>query len=243
LLLVVGFAWAYDEVRSLHGNVVAVGLRHGRAVLHADRALHLAWTDSLNHWLGHHDAVADLLAGYYVVMHLGVTSLVLLLLYLQGPKYRYHRDVLLFLSIIGLVVYWLYPTAPPRLLGAHVHDTVAAVLPFAYSVETKSANVYAAIPSLHLAWAAWSAVAIWAMTTRWWWRTLAVLHPLVTAVTVLATGNHYSVDVLSGVALTAVGYAVWPLAVRAPLEVRRRVCQRRSVEAASRRGSTGTART
>src|ERR1700759_4395286 len=181
VLLVVGFAWAYDEVRSLHGNVVAAALRHGHAVLRAGRTLHISWSGPRNAWLGHHDALADVLSGYYVVMHLGMTSLTLLLLWLNGRHYRYQRDALLVASLLGLVVYWCYPVAPPRLLGAGgAHDTVAAVLPFAYSVESKSANLYAAVPSLHVAWAVWVAVAVWAMTDRWWLRALAVAHPVIT---------------------------------------------------------------
>lgn len=236
VLLVVGFAWAYDEVRSLHGDVVAAGIRHGHAVLRADRALHVDWSAPLNGWLGHHDGLADALAAYYVVMHLGMTSLALLLLWLQGRHYRHHRDALLVASILGLVVYWWYPVAPPRLLGnGTVHDTVAQVLPFAYTVEARSANLYAAIPSLHVAWAVWVAVAVWAMTRRWWLRALGVAHPLVTALTVLATGNHYTLDVASGVVLIAVSYPLLAAgrtvarSVRVRLErteqVRRQHCQ------------------
>jgi hypothetical protein len=206
VILVVGFAWGYDAIRSLHGDVVAAGIRHGPAVLRADRALHLDWSGSLNHWLSHHDALADLLAGYYVVMHLGLTALTLLLLWRYGRTYTHHRDALLLASVVGLAVYWAYPVAPPRLLGGSTHDTVAQVLPFAYTVETKSANLYAAIPSLHVAWALWVTVAVWAMARRRWLRALAVAHPVLTTVTVLATGNHYTLDVVSGMVLIAVSY-------------------------------------
>jgi membrane-associated phospholipid phosphatase len=214
VLLIVGFAWAYDEVRSLHGNVVTEGIRHGHSVLHADKVLHVDWSQPLNHWLTRHDSVADVLSFYYVVMHLGMTSLTLLVLWIHGEKYRYHRNVLLFSSIVGLAVYWVYPVAPPRLIGSGFHDTVAATLPFAYQVETKSANLYAAFPSLHLAWALWVTIAIWSITTRWWLRTLAALHPVITGLTVLATGNHYAIDLLGGAALTAIGYLAYDAGLR-----------------------------
>jgi hypothetical protein len=224
VLLVVGFAWAYDELRSLHGNVVAVAVRHGYAVLRADHALHVSWSGPLNAWLGHHDTLADVLAGYYVVMHLGMTSLTLLLLWLQGRHYRHHRDALILASVIGFAIYWCYPVAPPRLLGTGAAtDTVARILPFAYSVESKSANLYAAVPSLHVAWAVWVAVAVWAMTARWWLRALAIAHPVITTLTVLATGNHYTLDVVSGVALIAVSYPLLALGQRAAASVGVRV--------------------
>lgn len=217
MLLIVGFAWAYDEIRSLHGNVVAAGLRHARQVVRIDRLLHIAWAQPLNHWVSHHDSVSDLLSGYYVVMHLGMTALTLLLLWIEGHHYRHHRNVLIGLSVIGFVVYWLYPVAPPRLLGDGYHDSVRSALPFAYHVEAASANLYAAVPSLHMAWAVWVMIALWSITTRWWLRALEALHPILTAVTVLATGNHFVFDLLTGIVLTVVAYALadlWKYAVR-----------------------------
>lgn len=214
VLIIVGFAWAYDEVRTLHGNVAAIGLRHGRSVLHLDRILHLNWSEPMNHGLVHHNWLSDVLSGYYVVMHLGMTALTLVVLWVNGPRYRYHRNVLILLSLIGLAVYWVFPTAPPRLIGAGFHDTVAATMPFAYHVETSSANLYAAVPSLHMAWALWGAIALWSITTRWWLRLLEALHPVVTAVTVLATGNHYTLDLAAGIALTGLGYLLYAAAVR-----------------------------
>jgi hypothetical protein len=214
VLVIVGFAYAYDAVRALHGDVVATASRHGRDVWHVDKVLHLNWAEPMNDWLLQHQWVGNALAGYYVVMHLGMTALTLLILWLNGPRYRHHRNALVLLSLIGLAVYWLYPTAPPRLIGAGFHDTVEATLPFAYRVETASANLYAAMPSLHMAWALWVTIAIWSITARWWLRTLAAMHPLVTAATVLATGNHYTADLLAGLALTPVGYLIYELALR-----------------------------
>jgi hypothetical protein len=219
ILLVVAFAWAYDAVRALHGNVAAAAIRHGRDVLRIDRDLHVNWAGPMNHWVTHHDWLADALAGYYVVMHLGMAALTLLLLWIVGRGYTFHRNVLILLSLIGMVVYWLYPVAPPRLLDPRVHDSVHSALPWAYAVESKSANLYAAVPSLHMAWALWVTIALWSVTTRWWLRALAALHPLLTAITVLATGNHYTFDLVTGIALTVLGYliayAVQPLWTRA----------------------------
>jgi hypothetical protein len=217
ILLAVGFAWGYDEVRALHGDVRATGLAHGLDVLHFDRALHVDWVTPINAWVTHHETVADALAGYYFVMHLGMTSLTLVVLWLHGRRYRWHRDALLLMSMVGLVVYWLYPVAPPRLLPGF-HDTVRHVLPAAYDVETARANLYAAVPSLHLAWAVWVGVALWSISHRPWVRAIAVAHPALTTLTVLATGNHYVADVATGVVLAAIAYPL--LRVTVPLAER-----------------------
>lgn len=213
VLLAVGFAWGYDALRETHGDVHAAAVAHGRDVLRLDRDLHSRWVHTLTAWVNHHDAVADFLAGYYVVMHLGVVSATLVVLWLEGRQYRWHRDTLLLISAISFVVFWFYPVAPPRLVGAGFGDTVRHVLPFAYRTEAAAANLYAAVPSLHIAWALWAAIALCSITRRLWVRILAIGHVLVTTVTVLGTGNHYLVDVLAGVAVTAIGYLLMPASV------------------------------
>lgn len=214
MLLAVGFAWGYDEVRALHGNVRAAAVAHGFQVLRLDRAMHLDWATPLNTWLTHHDTLADVLSGYYVVMHLGMTSLTLLVLWVHGRRYRWHRDALLLMSLIALVIYWLYPVAPPRLLPGF-DDTVRHVFPTAYQLEKARANVYGAVPSLHLAWAVWVGVALWSISRRVWVRVIAVAHPTMTTVTVLATGNHYVADLTSGIIVAAIAYPLLRLGVPA----------------------------
>lgn len=231
VVLIVGFATGYDEVRSLHGDVAAAGLRHGRAVLHLDRAWHVSWAEPLNHWLSAHHAVGQVLSSYYFVMHLGMTSLVLLLLWLRSDGYRRHRNVLVIASLVGLAVYWLYPVAPPRML-AGFDDTVRSLLPAAYDLEAAKANLYAAVPSLHIAWAIWCGVALWTLSTARWVRVIAVAHPTITAITVLATGNHYVFDVLTGAVLMLVAYPLTDALSRIWSELReRRVAQQQPLGA------------
>src|SRR6266705_1894329 len=65
-------------------------------------------------------------------------------------------------------------------------------------------NLYAAMPSLHVAWAAWCAAALVA-ATRGRRRHLAWLYPAATTVVVLATANHFLADAAAGLAVTALG--------------------------------------
>jgi membrane-associated phospholipid phosphatase len=75
-----------------------------------------------------------------------------------------------------------------------------------------AANQLAAMPSLHIAWAAWCTLALWRITERRWVRCLAVVYPCVTAFAVLATGNHYLLDVIGGLVAMAVSVAIVRLA-------------------------------
>jgi membrane-associated phospholipid phosphatase len=63
------------------------------------------------------------------------------------------------------------------------------------------------MPSLHAAWAVFTGWAVWVMSSRRELRVIAVLLPVITIVDVMATGNHYLLDGVAGVALA--GLAAW----------------------------------
>jgi hypothetical protein len=65
-------------------------------------------------------------------------------------------------------------------------------------------NLYAAMPSLHVAWATWCAVAV-ITATRSRWRHLAWLYPSATVLVVLASANHFLLDTVGGLAILGLG--------------------------------------
>src|SRR6266516_4125114 len=105
------------------------------------------------------------------------------------------------------VVFWTWPVAPPRFSVPGMtdvlvtHDILGAADPRGPS---SLVNLYAAMPSLHVAWAAWCAVAI-VITTRSRWRHLAWLYPCATTFVVLASANHFLLDIAGGVAIAGFG--------------------------------------
>jgi membrane-associated phospholipid phosphatase len=61
-------------------------------------------------------------------------------------------------------------------------------------------DLYAALPSLHVAWAGWCGCAIIRSSeSRWRW--LALAYPAATSFVVVATANHYVLDVVAGASL------------------------------------------
>ena len=115
------------------------------------------------------------------------------------------------LSTIGAnIVFWTWPVAPPRFAIPGLVDILTAhnVLDSAdpHGV-TGAANLYAALPSLHVCWATWCAIAV-VTATRSRWRYLAWLYPAATTFVVLASANHFVFDVAGGVAVTLLGLAV-----------------------------------
>ena len=71
-----------------------------------------------------------------------------------------------------------------------------------------AANQLAAMPSLHMAWAAWCTLALWRATRRPLVRALAVAYPCLTALAVLATGNHFLLDIFGGLIVLAIAVAL-----------------------------------
>lgn len=213
-LLVIGWLlWLYDSVTNLAPLRAAAALAHGRGILSLERSLHIAPELALNRWLVAHGTLATVLSYYYDNAHFIVTfGLLGWLWWRRADIYPPLRSSLVVINLIGLLVFWLYPVAPPRMLvSSGFTDVVAASHTFG-SWHTGSlaadADQFAAMPSLHIAWAVWCTFALWKLSARRWVRVVAVLYPLLTTVAVLATGNHYLLDVLAGLATTALAVAL-----------------------------------
>ena len=73
-------------------------------------------------------------------------------------------------------------------------------------------NQYAAMPSMHIGWSTWCAVAMWPLLRRRWQRAVVFLYPLATLFCIIVTANHFWIDGLGGLVCFAVGtLAGWGL--------------------------------
>ena len=140
---------------------------------------------------------------FYVSVHFPATIAFLVWMWIRRPReYAWARSILVSVTMVALLLHVTFPLAPPRMLPDEGFvDTMAVYGPSAYGGGTESvANQYAAMPSLHAAWAIVIGVALVAvLRTRWRW--LALLHPVVTTLVVVGTANHYWLDVLAAGAL------------------------------------------
>jgi diacylglycerol O-acyltransferase len=206
-LVVLWLCWVYDAISNLAPLRLHAALVHALGVLRLERVLHLDPELSLNRWLAGHHTLGLAASDYYDNAHFVVTlGLLGWLWYSRADIYRPLRNTLVAINVLGFVVFWLYPVAPPRMLGMGFDDVVAATHAFGSwhtGALASAANQLAAMPSLHMAWAAWCALVLWRASTRTAVRALAVLYPCLTCISVLATGNHFLADVLAGFATTA----------------------------------------
>jgi hypothetical protein len=204
----------YDWVANLAPLRRQAAYAHARSLLHVEQTLHLDPEAALNHWLAGHHTLALWVSNYYDNAHFVVTLGTVGWLWWRHPdQYRPLRTSLVLINVIGLVVFWRDPTAPPRLLEPHRYvDVVAATHAFGSwhsGTLATAANQLAAMPSLHMAWAVWSTLAVWRVFRGRRWAGTVWAYPVITALAVMATGNHFLFDLLAGVvtALVATGIA------------------------------------
>lgn len=199
--------FVYDRIRDIASTRSGLAFDNAHQILDVERWLHLDPERMFNLWLRGHDRVGWLSSWYYQSMHLSVTLAVLVFLYLKrSAVYRQARNALVLVNGIGLLVFWLYPVAPPRFLPGYV-DT-GLVTGVTAHVSEVSANLYAAMPSLHIGWAVWVVLHVWAAEAGRTLKALVVTHLAVTTLIILATANHYLIDALAGVAVATLATAL-----------------------------------
>jgi len=199
-----GYALVRLAVRASHPAAVA----HAAGLWRAERWLHLDIEPSLNHLAAARPVLAETAGYYYALAHFIVTPLVLAWLWLRRPAaFGPLRSALVLATTAANVVFWTWPVAPPRFAVPGMTDILVryGILGAGSPHGPDSlVNLYAAMPSLHVAWAAWCAAALVA-ATRGRRRHLAWLYPAATTLVVIATANHFLADAAAGLAVTALG--------------------------------------
>ncbi|MFF4560908.1 phosphatase PAP2 family protein [Streptomyces sp. NPDC001435] len=245
ILLVYG---CYSAGRLLARGDVSSAVDHGLAILRIEKALHLNAEHPLNRlftreaWLG---VPADF---WYASLHYLVTPVILVWLFRKRTQfYRAARTWLMTSTFIGLIGFTLLPTCPPRLLtsGHGFVDTMAQYSSYGWWGGEASAprgmggmtNQYAAMPSLHVGWALWCGVMLWRYGGTRVAKFFGIAYPLLTAIVVMGTANHYSLDAVAGVAVMGAGLLLAPYMMRVADMVRARPAPRTPVVTAHSGGS------
>jgi hypothetical protein len=201
--------WGTDAVDRFRAGAAAIGFKNAVVVADLGRDLGGAVAQPMNAWLVTHPIAGSAAAWYYIVLNGALTGVVgLLLIWRRAPTFGLHRNALIACNLIALVAFWLYPVAPPRMLPGY-HDIAATAVPvFSKMFESKAADQFASLPSLHVAWALWVAVAATALVRKPLLRALVWLYPAFTIADVLATANHFILDVITAPGLLLLAYLI-----------------------------------
>jgi hypothetical protein len=208
-VLLYGLYRFYSRIRNGVGDVQRRAYANGATILDFEDSWHLAWERTLNDWAQKSAEFRAVMALHYASFHLYLTAGVLIWLYRRRrAAYRLASTVWMTTTFLALVGFYLVPTAPPRLMaGQGFVDIMRQTSSWGWwptsgaPAATSISNQFAAMPSLHCAWAAWCGIVVFVLVRRTWVRVLAVGYPLMTFLAVMATGNHYLLDVVAGVGL------------------------------------------
>lgn len=184
------------------------------ALLHSYRLLDLEWKHGLfveqrlERFFLQFQPVMNVIDLFYVLGHVVGTLGIIMWIYLRRREhYAFVRNLMMLTTAVALVAFYLYPTAPPRMLGNYgfvdplqLHHLVGdgGAQPGSYTY-----NPYAAMPSLHVGYALVVAWGLFAAERKLWIRVAAVLYPVLMAATVIISGNHWILDVAGAVVTVA----------------------------------------
>ena len=239
-LLVLSFYVVYSAIRNLFGSETVsatTALANAERVIDLEQALGLYveldvqrafidWRWFIQFW-----------NIFYGTFHFAVTIFTLVWIYRRFPHlYALHRSTFLCTTGLALVGFALFPLMPPRLLSdcgeygaclAALHpyvDTVTDVgglWSFDSGTMQEVSNQYAAMPSLHFAWASWCGLVLWPTMRSRTARGLTAAYAPATLFAVVVTGNHYWIDAVGGLAVLGVGWLLALVLVRAWARVHR----------------------
>ncbi len=203
-------------------------------VIQFERWLGLFHEETVQDWFLPYRTFIQFWNIYYGVLHFAVTVGVFILLYVKRadvfPQWRNTLAAMTSLAIVGFA--W-FPLMPPRLLdkpcpavdpsqyggacipsrfrgpgGFGFVDTLAEYGgPWSFDSDAMASisNQYAAMPSLHIGWSTWCAIAVWPLLSRRRTKAVLLLYPAATLFCIVVTANHYWLDGVGGLLAFGIG--------------------------------------
>ncbi len=213
----------YDWLRDQAVGTSAAALRNARQIVDAEKFLGLYHERTVQQAFVSVDWFMAFWNIYYGTIHFVMPVITLVWLYRKAPvRYVRWRNTIVSMLAISLVVFWAYPLMPPRLMpaGSGFVDTAARFFNFGPQVHVRFGpggqptpaairefgNLFAAMPSLHVGWSTWSALALWPLIRRPWVKVLLALYPVSIVFCIVVTANHWILDAVGGWVVLGAGY-------------------------------------
>ena len=207
VLLVGAAIAAYFLVRNVTAGGAEDAFANARRLVDLEDWLHIAWEDTVQATVVESDVFVTLTNWVYIWLHWPVILGTAAALWVwRRPRYHLFRNALFVSGAIGFLFFALFPVAPPRLLDLGLVDTVTEQSRSYRALQPPGlTNQYAAFPSLHVGWNFVVGIVLFTTFTALAVRVFAVVSPLAMTLAVVATANHFVIDVLAGLAVVLVG--------------------------------------
>jgi hypothetical protein len=201
----------YQVSRALVMGQPSTAFDNAAGIIHLEKSSGLFFETSIQQWVLNHIEIAEALNYFYLYAHWTVTPLFFVWLYRRRQDvYPYVRNAFLAANGIALIVFMVYPVAPPRLAGAGEGfvDTLHKISDVDLHAGVFSGwfNPHAAVPSMHFGYAIMIGVVGLFLLRSWPLRLLALAYPAVVFITITGTANHYVIDSMAGGVVVALGF-------------------------------------
>jgi len=222
VLIWFGFLAAYQVARGVADRDPTRAFANGWKVIDWEQRLAGLGELTLQGWTQSSHFLAELVSWTYWNSEFTVIGLALLWVYLRrNHAFTRFRNTILLANVLGLIGYVLLPTAPPRFFPSiGFTDTLNQLggLNHGSGLVQLAANPYAAMPSLHAADALIVGVILSSVVRNRFGKALWLVWPLWVSFAVMATGNHFWLDVAAGILLAVLMLAlVYRARVRAAI--------------------------
>jgi hypothetical protein len=199
----------YFGVRAITEGTAGVAMHNAMEIIRFEQRLGIDWEHAAQDVVVGSRLLLDAVNAVYMYGHWPVIIIAGVLLFRQRRDEYYRlRNAFLLSGFIGLFIFALFPVAPPRLTDMPVVDTVTRHAEgYRQIIPPELVNQYAAMPSFHAGWNLLVGIAVFRATRNPLLRGLAVAGPLAMIAAVVATANHYVIDVVAGIAIVLAGLA------------------------------------
>ena len=218
VLAILAFYLVYSFVRNLNGTHPPAAYPHAKQIITIEHYIGMFHEETLQQWALHFRPLIIGANYFYGSFHFIVTIFAGVYLYRKfSDDYPRFRNTLAIATALALIGFKFYPLMPPRLLhtvpGTHYGfvDTLEkdpAFWSFNSGGASKISNQFAAMPSVHVCWATWCALALVPRVKSRVGKVLAFAYPIITLVVIVITANHYILDAVGGLVILAIGWVV-----------------------------------
>ena len=202
----------YQASRALVIGSPATAFQNAKSLIGFEKGSGLFVETSIQRRVMEHVQLVEILNLFYLTAHWVVTPLFFVWLYRRRRDvYPLVRNAFLVANGVAIVVFMVFPVAPPRLAAGRegLVDTLRTVsdVDLRGGVLSGVFNPYAAVPSMHFGYAALIGVVAVVLVRSWTLRALALAYPAVVFLTIVGTANHYIVDAVAGGLVMGLGGA------------------------------------
>jgi PAP2 superfamily protein len=214
VLAILAFYLIYSAIRNANEGGTLHAFHNAQHIISVEHHLGLYHEETMQRWALHFKPIIIMANYFYGSLHFVVTIFTGIWLYRRfSDDYPRFRNALAITTAIALVGFVTFPLMPPRLLHtmepSGFVDTLAkypTIWSFNSGAASKISNQYAAMPSVHIAWATWCAVALVPRVRSGVAKVLAFCYPFFTVIVIVITANHYILDAVAGAAIFCIGW-------------------------------------